>query len=94
MINKKDYWSTIIKSLPTSLANFASSQLAAAHLYSSTKTIDPNTLISIIIEEAERQKARGPMHSDHRDRDKDKDEALAAAPAGKPFHRGRGKHTC
>ena len=33
------------------------------------------------------------MHSDHRDRDKDKDEALAAMPAGKPFHRGRGKHT-
>ena len=33
-IDEKDYRSTIIKSLPTSLANFASSQLAAAHLYS------------------------------------------------------------
>ena len=53
MINEKDYWSMIIKSLPTSLANFASSQLAAVCLYSSTKMIDPDTLISIIIEEAE-----------------------------------------
>ena len=52
-IDKKDYWLTIIKSLPTSLVNFASSQLAAARLYSSTKTINPDTLISIIIEEAE-----------------------------------------
>ena len=93
-IDEKDYQSTIIKSLPTSLVNFASSQLAATRLYSSTKTIDPDTLISIIIEEAEQQKARGPMHSDHCDCDKDKDEALAAASAGKPFHRGRGKHTC
>ena len=43
----------IIKLLSTSLANFASSQLAAMRLYSSTKTIDPDTLISIIIKEAE-----------------------------------------
>ena len=34
------------------------------------------------------------MCSNHHNRDKDKDEALAATPAGKPFHRGRGKHTC
>ena len=92
-INEKDYQLTIIKSLPTSLANFASSQLAAMRLYSSTKMIDPDTLISTIIEEAEQQKAQGPMHSDHRNCDKDKDEALAAMPAGKPFHWGRGKHT-
>ena len=52
-IDEKDYRLTIIKSLPTSLANFTSSQLTAARLYSSTKTIHPDTLISIIIEEAE-----------------------------------------
>ena len=52
-IDEKDYQSTIINLLPTSLANFASSQLAAVCLYSSTKSIDPDTLISIIIEEAE-----------------------------------------
>ena len=92
-INEKDYRSTIIKSLPTSLANFTSSQLAAARLYSSTKTIAPNTLISIIIEEAEHQKAWGTSRSDHRDHDKDKDEALAAAPAGKSTYRSKGKQT-
>ena len=76
-----------------SLANFASSQLAAACLYSSTKMIAPDTLISIIIEEAERQKAWGTSRSNHCDHDKDKDEALAAAPAGKSTYRSKGKQT-
>ena len=92
-IDEKDYRSTIIKSLPTSLANFASSQLAAAHLYSSTKTIAPNTLILIIIEEAKCQKVQGTSRSDHHDRDKDKDEALVAAPAGKSTYQSKGKQT-
>ena len=92
-IDEKDYRSTIIKSLPMSLAHFASSQLAAACLYSSTKTIAPDTLISIIIEEAEHQKAWGTSRSDHHDRDKDKDEALAAAPAGKSTYWSKGKQT-
>ena len=55
--------------------------------------IAPDTLISIIIEEAERQKERGTLHSDHRDHDKDKDEALVAAPAGKSTYRSKGKQT-
>jgi len=38
-IDEKDYRSTIISSLPYSLANFTSNQLVAAKLYSSTKTI-------------------------------------------------------
>ena len=76
-----------------SLANFASSQLTATCLYSSTKMIAPDTLISIIIEEAERQKVQGTSCSDHRDHDKDKDEALAAAPAGKSTYRSKGKQT-
>ena len=53
-IDEKDYRSTIISSLPYSLANFASNQLAAAKLYSSTKTITPDALISLISEEYER----------------------------------------
>ena len=40
-IDTKDYLSTIISSLPTSLSNFASNQLATAKLYHTTKTIDP-----------------------------------------------------
>jgi len=55
-IDEKDYHSTIILSLPIYLASFASSQLAAARLYSPTKSIDPDNLISLISEEYERQR--------------------------------------
>ncbi|KAG2361726.1 hypothetical protein BDR07DRAFT_1461313 [Suillus spraguei] len=54
-IEEKDYRSTIIQSLPNHLASFASGQLATARLYSITKTIDPDILISLIIEESECQ---------------------------------------
>ena len=53
-IDEKDYRSTIISSLPYSLANFASSQLANARMFTSTKTIAPDSLISLISEEYER----------------------------------------
>jgi hypothetical protein len=52
-IGEKDYRFTIIQSLPNHLASFASGQLATAQLYSSTKTIEPDILISLIIEESE-----------------------------------------
>ncbi|OJA08610.1 hypothetical protein AZE42_09794 [Rhizopogon vesiculosus] len=52
-IDEKDYHLTIIQSLPNHLASFASGQLATAHLYSAMKTIDPDILISLIIEELE-----------------------------------------
>ena len=54
-IDEKDYCSTIISPLPYSLTNFASNQLVAVKLYSSTKTITPDALISLISEEYERQ---------------------------------------
>ena len=57
-INEQDYWSTIVKSLPMSLANFTSSQLATMWLFASTKTIEPNMLILLITEEAELQKVK------------------------------------
>jgi len=57
-IDDKDYLSTIISSLPMSLSNFTSNQLATTKLYALTKTIDPNALISLISEEYERQKAQ------------------------------------
>ncbi|KJA29505.1 hypothetical protein HYPSUDRAFT_97398, partial [Hypholoma sublateritium FD-334 SS-4] len=50
-IDEKDYRSTILSSLPTVLANFASSQLAAARMFSPDKTIMPDVLISLISEE-------------------------------------------
>jgi len=57
-INEKDYRSMIISSLPYSLANFTSNQLAAVKLYSSTKTITPDTLISLISKEYEHQQVQ------------------------------------
>ena len=56
-IDKKDYFSVIISSIPAAMLNFASSQLAAAH-FSGTKIITSNDLISILLEEADRQKVQ------------------------------------
>jgi hypothetical protein len=46
VIEDKDYCSTIITSLPHHFSNFTSNLLAGARLYSSTKTIDPDELIT------------------------------------------------
>ena len=79
-IDTKDYLSTIISSLPTSLSNFASNQLAAAKLYHTTKTIDPDVLISLISEEYERQKVQRSRRSNGKSpRDDDRDEAMTAS---------------
>ncbi|KAF8834455.1 hypothetical protein BDN67DRAFT_914980 [Paxillus ammoniavirescens] len=53
VIDEKDYCLTIIKSLPDSLTNFISNQLTSSCLWSPTKTIDPDILISVIAEESE-----------------------------------------
>ena len=58
VISDSDYLSTIISSLPVSLSSFASAQLAAARMFATTKTIEPDVLMSLLMEEAERQKAQ------------------------------------
>jgi hypothetical protein len=79
-IDTKDYLSTIISSLPISLSNFASNQPAAAKLYHSTKTIDPDVLISLISEEYERQKVQRSRHSNGKSSKEDNhDEAMTAS---------------
>jgi hypothetical protein len=79
-IDTKDYLSTIISSLPISLSNFASNQLAAAKLYHSTKTIDPDVLISLISEEYERQKVQRSRRSNGKSpKEDDRDEAMYAS---------------
>jgi hypothetical protein len=83
-IDEKDYRSTIISSLPYVLANFASSQLAAARMFAPSKTIAPDSLISLISEEYERQKTQKSRRSG-KTKD-DADEAMAAS-SGK----GKGK---
>ena len=53
----EDYFLDIISSLPPAMSNFASSQLAAA-LFLAAKTLTTNDLISMLIEEADRQKVQ------------------------------------
>ena len=77
-IDEKDYQSTIISSLPYSLANCASSQLAIARMFASTKTIAPGSLISLISEEYEHQKNQKSRLSG-KTKDDDKDEAIAVS---------------
>ena len=76
-IDEKDYRLTIISSLPYSLANFASSQLAAAQMFAISKTIALDSLISLISEEYEHQKSQRSRHS--RKTKDDGDEAMAAS---------------
>jgi len=78
-IDEKDYHSTIIFSLPIHLSNFASNQLAVARLYAPTKTIDPDTLISLIAEESECQCSQRTCRGNGSGKSKndDKDEALS-----------------
>ena len=82
-IDEKDYRSTIISSLPFTLANFASSQLAAARMFAPSKTIVPDSLISLISEEYERQKTQKSRRSG---KTKDDDEAMAVGST-----KGKGK---
>ena len=83
-IDEKDYRSTIISSLPYALANFASSQLAAARMFAPMKTIAPDSLISLISEEYERQKTQKSRRSG-KNKDDDKDKAMATSSGkGKP----------
>jgi len=61
------------------LFNFASNQLAVTRLYPPTKTIDPNTLISLIAEEAKHQHSQHAHRGNGSEKSKynDKDEALS-----------------
>lgn len=76
-ITEQDYCSTIIFSLPYSLTNFASAQLAAARMFSTTKTINPDALISLMSEEYEYQKVQHSRHAGKSKSDNPKDEAMA-----------------
>jgi hypothetical protein len=53
-LTNKDYQSAILKSLPKEMSKFVSNLLTGARLFSSGKTIDPDTLIDHISKEADR----------------------------------------
>jgi len=91
-IDKKDYLSTIISSLPISLLSFASTQLAAMRMFAPTKTIEPDILLSLLMEEADRQKAQLARHcASGKGNEEDKEEALVAREKLSRPRKGRGR---
>ena len=80
-IDEKDYLSVIISSLPPAMSNFASTQLAAAR-FSATKTLTSGDLLSMLIEEADRQKAQFAQRKGS-GKGKEDDEALAVGESSK-----------
>jgi len=80
MISDEDYLSTIISSLPDALSNFASAQIAWT-MQQTSQSMDANTLMSMLLQEAERQNLRAQRHkqSSGKGKEDEKDEALAVS---------------
>jgi len=57
VVDEKDYFLVIISSLLMALSNFTSNQLAAIQ-FSSTKTKTPDDLLSMLMEESNRQRGQ------------------------------------
>jgi hypothetical protein len=92
-IDEKDYRSTILASLPITLSNFASVQLAAARMWAPTKSIDPDNFISLINEEFDWQKEQQTHHTGTgKSKDRDDDEAMSVNPGPSKAKEGRGGH--
>ena len=93
-IDEKDYLSTIISSLPYHLSNFASAQLSAAKMFAPTKSIEPDVLMSLLMEEAERQKAQLARRAFRKGKE-EHDEALGVTDGSRPRKgKGRANITC
>ena len=91
-IEAKNYLSTIIFSLPVSLSSFASATLAAARIFSPTKTIEPDVLLSLLMEEADRMKAQSVRRRvSGKGSDDDKGEALGTEEKSSKPRKGRGR---
>jgi len=88
-IDKKDFLSTIISSLPYHLSNFASAQLTAAKMFAPTKLIEPDVLMTLLMEEAEWQKAQLARHAFRKGKE-EHDEALSITDGSKP-RKGKGR---
>jgi hypothetical protein len=91
VIEDKDYLLTIISSLPVSLSSFALAQLAAARMFSLTKSIEPDILLSLLMEEADRMKAQSARRRvSGKGNDEEKGEALTSEGLSMP-RKGRGR---
>ena len=91
VINDKDYLLTIISLLPVSLSSFTLAQLAAAQMFATMKMIEPEVLMILLMEEAERQKAQQVCCTPKNGKNEDKtpNEALGATMNSKP-QKGKG----
>jgi len=88
VINDNDHCSTIIASLPSTLASFASATLSAAQLFTTTKTVEPDTLI-MLLKEVERERS---VYAQKAGRVKENEEVLSVAPKEKKDQSlGRGR---
>jgi hypothetical protein len=76
VIDEKDYFSVIISSLPFSLSNFASYQLAATQF--STRKMTPDDLLSMLLEESDRQRVQFLCRRGNGKGKDEVDEALSA----------------
>ena len=90
VVDKKNYFSVIISSLLMVLSNFASNKLAAAQ-FSSTKTMTPNNLLSMLMEESNRQQVQ-QLHWQGSGKAKDNDNETLAGEALKSNSKGKPKN--
>ena len=83
-ISDEDYLSTIISSLPDTLSNFASMQMSWT-LQQTQQPMDAGTLMTMLLQEAERQNLRAQKRRQvaGKSKDDEKSEALAAVSADK-----------
>src|SRR6266571_4246158 len=99
-ITNKDYQRTVLRGIPEELARFASTVLSSARLVHHVTTVDTETLIKHICEEADRIKSSWPkMHPNSNQSgartQATRDEALAATGSEGSKRRHKGKcHNC
>jgi hypothetical protein len=99
-ITDRDYQHTVLRGIPDELAKFTSSLLSAARITNSLTTVDTDSLINHICEEADHMKnrrARDQPGKSGGKREGQQDEALAATGSdnGRRGHRRKGKcHNC
>ena len=89
-ISDEDYLSTIISSLPDALSNFASAQIAWT-MQQTSQLMDVNTLMSMLLQEAERHNLRAQRHKQGsgKGKDEEQDEALAVSSEQSGGKKGR-----
>jgi len=75
----------------SALSNFASAQLAAARMFAPTKSIEPEVLTCLLVEEADRQKAQQARRRVSEKEEDDQDEALVAGADSSRSRRGKAR---